>query len=78
MELLNILDMVNEIESYSFGIVDTYGAMYLEDIIHYYNVVDYNLKPNNIIYLTEKYRLSSKDIKYIISSIVEKTKIWLR
>lgn len=173
-ELLDIIDMANEVEPYSFGIVDTYGAMYLEDIIHYYNVVDYNLKsdicidihshnnfqlsfafaqeivrlsgdkrniildatlngmgkcagnlnteliadylmrrknydyeldiildiidryltplkskyfwgysipafmagiykshPNNIIYLTEKYRLDSKDIKYIISAIDE-------
>lgn len=171
-ELLNLIDIVNEVEPYSFGIVDTYGAMYLEDIIHYYNVVDYNLNsdicidihshnnfqlsfafaqeiirlagngrniildatlngmgkcagnlntelivdyltrkknydyeldiildiidrylaplknkyfwgysipafmagiykshPNNIIYLTEKYRLNSKDIKYIISAI---------
>ena len=41
--MLNLIDMVNEIQPYSFGIVDTYGAMYLEDIIHYYNVVDYNL-----------------------------------
>ena len=42
-DMLNLIDMVNEIQPYSFGIVDTYGAMYLEDIIHYYNVVDYNL-----------------------------------
>lgn len=45
-ELLEVIDMVNMIEPYSFGIVDTYGAMYLEDIIHYYNVVDYNLDTN--------------------------------
>lgn len=45
-ELLDIIDMTNEIEPYSFGIVDTYGAMYLEDITHYYNVVDYNLNSN--------------------------------
>lgn len=176
-ELLSLIDMVNEIDPYSFGIVDTYGAMYLEDMVHYYNLVDYNLKrticidihshnnfqssfafaqeiirlsegkrkvildatlngmgkcagnlntelivdymnrkksydynldklldaidrylepfkqqcewgysipafmagiykshPNNIIYLTSKYRLNSKDIKYIISGIDEKTR----
>lgn len=174
-ELLSLIESINEIEPYSFGIVDTYGAMYLEDIVHYYNLVDYNLKgdicidihshnnfqssfafaqeivrlaegkrqvildatlngmgkcagnlnteliidylnrkkncdynldkildaidryiepikqqhewgysipafmagiykahPNNIIYLTSKYRLNSKDIKYIISGIDEK------
>lgn len=176
-ELLNLIDMINEIEPYSYGIVDTYGAMYLDDMTHYYNVVDYNLNkeicidvhshnnfqssfafsqeiirlaegrrkvildatlngmgkcagnlnteliadylnrkknydynldkildtidryleplkqkydwgysipafmagiykshPNNIIYLTSKYRLNSKDIKYIISGIDESTR----
>lgn len=176
-ELLDLIDLINEIQPYSFGIVDTYGAMYLDDIIHLYNLVDYNLDtkicidihshnnfqlsfafaqqiiaeasdkrsiildatlngmgkcagnlntelivdflvrkknydydvdiildvidrylfpikkrcewgysipafmagiykahPNNIIYLTEKYRLNSKDIKYIISSIEEQTR----
>lgn len=42
-ELLDVIDLMNEIKPYSFGIVDTYGAMYLEDVIHYYNLVDYNL-----------------------------------
>ncbi|MFV0464526.1 MAG: aldolase catalytic domain-containing protein [Lachnospiraceae bacterium] len=177
-ELLRLIDVVNEIEPYSFGIVDTYGAMYLEDIERFYCLVDENLKegiaidihshnnfqssftfaqeiirlakdekrmiiidatlngmgkcagnlnteliidflsrkqhrdyeldgvldaidryilpirqshswgysvpafmagiykshPNNITYLTEKYRLNSKDIKYIISGIDEKTR----
>ena len=176
-ELLDLIDMINEIEPYSYGIVDTYGGMYLEDLVHFYNVVDYNLDtgvcidihshnnfqssfafaqeiirlaegkrniildatlngmgkcagnlnteliadyltrkkngdydldkildvidryllplknkycwgysipafmagiykahPNNIIYLTEKYRLNSKDIKYIISGIEEDTR----
>lgn len=45
-ELLDLVDMVNEIQPYSFGIVDTYGAMYLEDIVHIFNVVDYNLDSN--------------------------------
>lgn len=173
-EILEIIDIINEIKPYSFGIVDTYGAMYLEDMTHIFDLVDYNLDksicidihshnnmqssfafsqeiariapedrniildatlngmgkcagnlntelivdylnrkknfnydldlildiidlyltplkekyvwgysipafmagiykshPNNIIYLTEKYRLKSKDIKYIISGISE-------
>ena len=176
-ELLDVIDMVNEIQPYSYGIVDTYGAMYLEDITHIFNLVDYNLNskicidihshnnfqlsfafaqqiialasdkreiildatlngmgkcagnlntelivdflarkknydyqtdmildaidrylyplkkdyewgysvpafmagiykahPNNVIYLTEKYRLNSRDIKYIISGIEEATR----
>ncbi len=176
-ELLELVEFINEIEPYSFGIVDTYGAMYLDDMVHYYNLIDYNLDsaihidihshnnfqlsfafaqevislaygrrkiildatlngmgkcagnlntelivdylarkkhhdydidiildiidrylyplkkkcewgysvpafmaglykahPNNIIYLTEKYRLNSKDIKYIVSGIEEETR----
>lgn len=175
-EMLELIDFANEIRPYSFGIVDTYGAMYLDDIAHYYSLTDYNLDggvcidvhshnnfqlsfafaqqivslasgrdvildatlngmgkcagnlnteliadflnrkkghdydinaildvidqylypikqendwgysipafmagiykahPNNIIYLTEKYRLNSKDIKNIISSIDEDTR----
>ncbi len=176
-ELLDVIDLVNEVQPYSYGIVDTYGAMYLEDIVHFYNLVernldkrisidvhshnnfqlsfafaqqiislageqrkiildatlngmgkcagnlntelivdylirkkdyDYNMDlvldaidrylyvikgqnewgysipafmagiykshPNNIIYLTEKYRLNSKDIKYIVSGIEEQTR----
>lgn len=42
-ELLELVDVVNEIRPYSFGLVDTYGAMYLDDIIHYYHLIDYNL-----------------------------------
>lgn len=176
-ELLDLIEFVNEIEPYSYGIVDTYGGMYLDDIVHFYSLIDYNLNvdicvdihshnnfqssfafaqeivrladgkrkiildatlngmgkcagnlntelivdylvrkkdygydtdvildaidrhlyplkkdhtwgysipafmagiykshPNNIIYLTEKYRLNSKDIKYIISGIDENTR----
>ena len=42
-ELLELVEFINEIEPYSFGIVDTYGAMYLDDMVHYYNLIDYNL-----------------------------------
>lgn len=176
-ELLDLIDLINEVSPYSYGVVDTYGAMYLDDIVHFYNLVDYNLNsdicidvhshnnfqssfafaqeiirladgkrkiildatlngmgkcagnlntelivdylvrkknydydtdmildaidrylyplrkeyswgysipafmagiykahPNNVIYLTEKYRLNSKDIKYIISGIEEQTR----
>ena len=43
-ELLDVVEMINEVQPYSYGIVDTYGSMYLEDMIHYYELVDYNLK----------------------------------
>lgn len=45
-ELLNVIDMVNDIEPYAFAIVDTYGAMYDDDLIHYYDLLERNLNEN--------------------------------
>ena len=41
-ELLELVDMVNEVQPYSFGIVDTYGAMYMDDVDRLYNLIDHN------------------------------------
>lgn len=42
-ELLEIVDMINEIHPYSFGIVDTYGAMYINDVDRIYGLIDNNM-----------------------------------
>lgn len=42
-ELLDLVDLINEIHPYGFGIVDTYGAMYAEDVDRIYGLVDHNL-----------------------------------
>ena len=42
--LLELVKLVNEIKPYSFGIVDTYGAMYADDIDRIYNLIDTNLQ----------------------------------
>lgn len=42
-EFLQIIDMINEIKPYSFGIVDTYGAMYVDDVQKYYHLVNKNM-----------------------------------
>jgi 4-hydroxy 2-oxovalerate aldolase len=42
-ELLEIVDMVNDIHPYSFGIVDTYGAMYMDDVDRIYRLIDHNM-----------------------------------
>ena len=43
-ELLEIINFVNDIDPYSFGIVDTYGAMYVDDVQRIYNLIDHNMK----------------------------------
>ena len=42
-ELLTIVEMVNEIKPVAFGIVDTYGAMYVDDVARLYNLIDNNM-----------------------------------
>lgn len=45
-ELLEIVDMVNDIRPYSFGIVDTYGAMYMDDVDRLYGLINHNMHPD--------------------------------
>lgn len=42
-ELLEAIDVANELAPYSFGIVDTFGAMYKEDVVRYFSLIDNNL-----------------------------------
>jgi 4-hydroxy 2-oxovalerate aldolase len=42
-EMLDVIDMVNEVSPYSFGIVDTYGAMYADDLKAVFDLLDKNL-----------------------------------
>lgn len=46
LELLQVVQMVNEIHPYSFGIVDTYGAMYMDDVDRLYGLIDHNMLPD--------------------------------
>ena len=43
LELLEVVQMVNDIHPYSFGIVDTYGAMYMDDVDRLYGLIDHNM-----------------------------------
>ncbi len=42
-EILELVDMINEIHPYSFGIVDTYGAMYIDDVDRLFGLIDHNM-----------------------------------
>lgn len=46
LELLEVVQMINEIHPYSFGIVDTYGAMYMDDVDRLYSLIDHNMLPD--------------------------------
>ena len=44
-ELLDLVDLVNDLEPEALSIVDTYGLMHADHVQHYFELVDYNLKP---------------------------------
>lgn len=48
-ELLQIIDIVNDVKPYGFGIVDTYGSMYVDDLRRIYDLVDHNLDEDIVI-----------------------------
>ncbi len=43
-EMLELIDLVNKVHPYSFGIVDTYGAMYIDDVDRMYGLIHHNMK----------------------------------
>lgn len=43
-EMLSLVDLVNSVHPYSFGIVDTYGAMYADDVDRLYSLIDNNME----------------------------------
>ena len=44
LEILKVIEVINKIKPYSFGIVDTYGAMYKDDVLRLFNLIDNNLE----------------------------------
>lgn len=44
LELLEVVRMINDVHPYSFGIVDTYGAMYMDDVDRLYGLIDHNMQ----------------------------------
>ncbi len=45
-ELIELIKMINEIEPYSFSIVDTFGSMYQEDLHRVFEIINHNLNPS--------------------------------
>lgn len=43
-ELIDLIDLVNQMEPSGFGIVDTYGSLYMDELDRIYGIVDHNLE----------------------------------
>lgn len=48
-DILDLVDKVNEIDAYCVSIVDTYGLLHNHDLLHYYKLLDHNLKEDIIL-----------------------------
>ncbi len=45
-ELLELIELVNNLEPYAISMVDTYGLLQKENLMHYFTMLDKHLKPN--------------------------------
>lgn len=43
LEMLQTIEIINKIKPYSFSVVDTYGAMYKDDVLRIFSLLDNNL-----------------------------------
>jgi 4-hydroxy 2-oxovalerate aldolase len=76
-ELLGLIKNINKIQPYSFGIVDTYGAMYVNDVTRIYYLIDNNLNEETAIdfHSHNNYQLSFAFAQEIIKLSNEKRRI---
>lgn len=42
-EILDLIDLVNELNPYALSIVDTYGLLHQENLLHYFEILNHNL-----------------------------------
>lgn len=42
-EILDLVDLVNELSPYALSIVDTYGLLHQENLLHYFEILNHNL-----------------------------------
>ena len=45
-ELMELVELVNEVEPYAVSMVDTYGLLTPDSLLHYYELLDKNVKKN--------------------------------
>ncbi len=45
-ELLSLLEKINTLQPYAISIVDTYGLMFKDDLIHYFYLINHNVDVN--------------------------------
>ena len=42
-ELLDLVDLVNDLEPYAMSLYDTYGLLHQDNLLHYFQLLNYNL-----------------------------------
>lgn len=49
VEIIEFIEKVNELRPYSYSIVDTFGSMYADDVLHLYSLIDRHLSKDIIL-----------------------------
>ncbi len=45
-EILELIELVNEMEPYAVSLVDTYGLLHQDSLLHYFSIMDEKVKPS--------------------------------
>ncbi|HEB9434155.1 TPA: aldolase catalytic domain-containing protein [Campylobacter coli] len=46
IEIIEFIQEVNKLKPYAYSIVDTFGSMYADDVVHLYSLINRHLSPN--------------------------------
>lgn len=44
-DIMELIELVNDVKPYVVSIVDTYGLLHPEDLLHYYEIIEKNVEP---------------------------------
>ena len=73
-EILNLVTKVNKINPFSMAIVDTYGFMFKEDILHYLEMIDQNLNEKIALgyHGHNNFQLASSNAMFVIEKSLKR------
>lgn len=74
-EMLNLVDLVNALNPYALSIVDTYGLLHQENLMHYFEILNHNLNPDIAIgyHSHNNFQLAYSNSMEILQTPAERT-----
>lgn len=74
-ELLDLVGLVNELEPYAMSLVDTYGLLHQDNLLHYFQLLNYNLKSSIAIgyHSHNNFQLAYSNSMEVLNEPVDRT-----